>query len=266
MRRRRVVTLCLVVVLVTVGLSSAWAFVVTDPATTARNAVTAVLTRQIVDTIVQQHDRLRRMAQRLSAHTPLDKYAVPDPPRWRPHATDPDTFPYGHGYLGALTYGDPTGVQFEYVSRSRLPVGDTLLGLSPATRESVERGRATLDLADSTIIAGTHQTGLLRRNGGRELDAIDELERHVTDSSPDKSATAVLDTLSGAALLETRQKQARLQLVTAILEQLLVDNKRSRDTEATVVNMRLQQLRAPSDEGGGFVTGASEDLRTWRQP
>jgi hypothetical protein len=50
------------------------------------------------------------------------------------------------------------------------------------------------------------------------------------------------------------------------VEQLLVDNKRSRDSEAAVMNMRLKQLRAIGDEGGGFVTGASDDLRSWRQP
>jgi hypothetical protein len=264
MRRRRVVTLCLVVVLVTVGLSSAWAFVVTDPATTARNAVTAVLTRQIVDTIVQQHDRLRRMAQRLSAHTSLEKYAVPEPPGWR--AVDPGTFPYGHGYLGALTYGDPSGAEFASVSRPRMSVEDTLSGRSPAAREQIERALATLDLADSTIVIATHQTGQLRDNGRREAAAIDELERAVTNPSPDQSATAVLEKLSGAALIEARQKQARLQLLTVIVEQLLVDNKRSRDTEAAVLNMRLEQLRVVGDEGGGLVTGASEDLRTWRQP
>lgn len=265
MSHRRVVSLC-VIVLVTVGFSSAWAFVVTDPLTTARNAVTAVLTRQIVDTIIQQHDRLRRMALRLSAHTPLEKYAVPGPPPWRPYTVDAETFPYGHGYLGALTYGDPTGVQFASVSRSRLSIDDIVSGLSPAARESVERALATLDLADSTIIAGTDQTGQLRGNGRREMEAIDELERAVTDPSPDQSATAVLEKLSGAALIEARQKQARLQLLTALVEQLLVDNKRSRDTETAVLNMRLEQLRAAGDEGGGFVTGATEDLRTWRQP
>jgi hypothetical protein len=222
--------------------------------------------RQIVETIVEQHDRLRRMAQRLSAHTSLDTYAVPDPPGWRPHAADPETFPHGHGYLGALTYGDATGAQFVSVSRSRIPVEDMLSRLSPDARENVTRGMATLDLADSTIIAATHQTGLLRDNGRRELEAIDELERHVTDPSPDQSATAVLDTISGATLVETRQRQARLQLLTAIVEQLLVDSKRARDTEAAALNMRLQQLRAAGDEGGGFVTGASADLRTWRQP
>jgi len=268
MSRLRFLTLC-VVALVTLGLGSAWAFVVTDPATTARNAVTALLKSQIVNTIVQQHDRLRRMARRLSAHTTLDKYAVEGPPRWRAHASDPETFPYSHGYLDALVYGDSTGTHFAYASRSRLTVGDTLSRLSPAARDSLERALATLDLADSTIVTGTHQTGLLRDNGRRELAAIDELERHVTDPSPDQSATAVLDKISGAALVETRQQHARLQLLTAIVEQLLVDNKRSRDTEAAVLNMRLGQLRTLGDgeEGGAeFLRGAAHDLRAWRQP
>jgi hypothetical protein len=179
---------------------------------------------------------------------------------------DAETFPYGHGYLGALTYGDPTGDQFASVSRSRVSADDAVSGLSPAARERIERALATLDLADSTIIAGTDQAGQLRDNGHREAAAIDELERQVTDPSPDQSATAIVEKLSGAALVEARQKQARLQLLTAVLEQLLVDNKRSRDTEAAVLNMRLEHLRAIGDEGGGFVTGASEDLRTWRQP
>ncbi|MBI4486989.1 MAG: hypothetical protein HY655_13355 [Acidobacteria bacterium] len=255
--------------LVTLGLGSAWAFVVTDPATTARNAVTAVLKSQIVDTIVQQHDRLRRMAQRLSAHTTLDKYAVHGPPGWRAHASDPETFPYSHGYLDALTHGDPTGAQFEYASRSRAPIENALSGLSPAARESLERALATLDLADSTIVAGTHQAGLLRDNGRREMGAIDELERHVTDPSPDQSATAVLDKINGAALVETRQKQARLQFLTALVEQLLVDNKRARDTEAATLNMQLGRIRAFGDgeeSSAGLLWGAGEDLRTWRQP
>ena len=265
---RPLVTAC-VVVLVTLGLSSAWAFVVTDPATTAKNAVTAVLKSHIVDTIVQQHDRLGRMAQRLSAHTTLNKYAVQGPPRWPTHASDPETFPHAHGYLGALTYGDPTGAQFAYASRSRLPIEDTLSRLSPAARDNLERALATLDLADSTIITGTHQSGLLRENGRRELAVIDELERHVTDPSPDQSATAVLDKISGAALLEARQKQARLQFLNALIEQLLVDNKRARDTEAAALNMQLGRLRAFSDEeegSAGFLRGTAADLSTWRHP
>src|SRR5688572_8005333 len=111
MLRPGFITLC-VAVLVTLGLGSAWAFVVTDPATTARNAVTALLKNRVVDTVVQQHGRLRQMAQRLSAHTTLEKYRFQGPPHWRAHAADAGTSPNSHGYLEALTYGDPTGAQF----------------------------------------------------------------------------------------------------------------------------------------------------------
>jgi hypothetical protein len=77
----------------------------------------------------------------------------------------------------------------------------------------------------------------------------------------------VLDKISGAVLIGTRQKQARLQFLTAIVEQLLIDNKRARDTEAAALNMQLQRLRAGDDEGAaGLLTGAANDLRSWRQP
>jgi hypothetical protein len=127
---------------------------------------------------------------------------------------------------------------------------------------------ATLDAADSSIIAGTHEAGALRSNGQRELNAIDALESDVIDPSNDQSATAVLDKISGAALIETRQKQARLRYLTAIAEQLLVDNKRARDTEAATLNMQLRRLRGSDagEDGGGMLTGAGDDLRTWRQP
>ena len=62
------------------------------------------------------------------------------------------------------------------------------------------------------------------------------------DPSEGQSATAVLDKISGAALLETRQKQARLQYLTAIVEQLVVDNKRARDTEAAAVEHAVAPL------------------------
>ena len=38
-------------------------------------------------------------------------------------------------------------------------------------------------------------------------------------------------------------RQARMQFLTAIVEQLLVDNKRARDTEAAAMNMQLGRLR-----------------------
>ena len=60
---RRAIAVVVLVVLFS-GLSSAWAFVVTDPATTARNAVTAVLKSRLLGENPCDIDRLfRRIKQ-----------------------------------------------------------------------------------------------------------------------------------------------------------------------------------------------------------
>ena len=85
-------------------------------------------------------------------------------------------------------------------------------------------------LPQAAAIAATHDTGQLRFNGRKhELPAIDALEAHVIDPSNEQSATAVLDKISGAALIAARQRQARVQLLAGVVEQLLIDTKRARD-------------------------------------
>lgn len=264
MSRRTFAVIMLVVVFS--GLSSAWAFLVTDPATTARNAVTAVLKTRLVDTLTEQGRRFRRMARRLSVFSNLDKYAVPDVPRWRVYRSQ-DVHRYANPYSEALNYGDPDGVAYAEVARTRAPIESELDGLPPSAIAAIAAQLATLDLADSSIIAGTDQNGHLRPQGKREMRAIDALERDVVDPSPAQSATAVLDKISTAVLIETRQKQSRLQFLTALVEQLIVENKRARDTETAVMNMQLGRLRAQEHQAsGGWLVGAATDLRTWRQP
>ena len=138
--------------------------------------------------------------------------------------------------------------------------------MSPAARDVALRALATLDAADSALIAATHQTGSLRFNGRRELQAVAALERHVVDESNEQSATAVLDKISGAEMIAAQQKQARTQFAAAMLEQLLIENKRSRDAEAAAMNMLLSRLRDGRTQEGRLLAGAGDDLRNWRQP
>lgn len=267
MRIHRVVVVVLVICIVS-GLQPAWAqWVITDPSTTARNTITAVLKRSLLQTLTLQRERLQRMSARLSALTSLRKYVLDEVPRWRTHAWDTDTFPYAAGYHAALTYGDRSGNAYLRVARHRLAVDAPLLAqLAPGARETMTRELATLDAADSMLIAATHQTGSLRLNGRRELDAIDALERHVVDPSDEQSLTAVLDKVSGAVLIETRQAQARLQLLAAVTEQLIVENKRSRDAETAAMNMQVGRWRDGHAANTALLSGAGADLRTWRQP
>lgn len=269
MRRHPIVTSCLVAVF-SLGLTSASAFVITDPATTARNAITAVLKSQIVDTLTEQSRHLRRMARRLSVSTTLNKYVVVEPevPRWRVYRYQ-DVNLYANPYNEALNHGDPEGTAYAEVSRARSFRESELaaLAVGSSAAAAIRAQLATLDLADSTIITGTDQNGRLRPGSKREMLATAELERDVVDPSQTQSATAVLDKISAAVLIETRQKQSRLQFLTALVEQLIVDNKRARDTEAAVMNMQLRRLTNDAGEGaGGFLTGAGNEWRRWRQP
>jgi hypothetical protein len=260
-----------VIAFVALGCSAVYAqIVVSDPATRIKNAVIAGLKSQVVDTLTEQARKIRRMARRLSVFTDLAKYAVPDPTRWRSYRYQ-DVNLYANRYIEALNFGDAEGAAYADVARSRSPIEKDLMALedlSPEAAAVIAAQLATLDLADSTIITGTDQNGRLRPQGKREMRAIDALERDVVDPSQTQSATAVLDKISASVLLETRQKQSRLQFLSAMVEQLLVDNKRARDTEAALMNMQLRRLQAvPGGEGGGgFLSGAGDDLRRWRQP
>ena len=267
MRRHVLVFVAVAILIVGVGVGSAQ-IAVTDPATTMRNTSIAGLKNQIVDTLTDQARRIRRMARRLSVFSPLNKYAVPDATRWRSYRYQ-DVNLYANPYNEALNFGDPEGLAYTGVARARSAVGAELAQLAefaPGAEAAVAAALATLDLADSTMINGTNQNGRLRANGKLDMRAIAVLERDVVDPSSSQSATAVLDKISAATLIETRQKQARLHFLTALVEQLLVDNKRARDTEAAAMNMQLGRLRGGWDEGNGFLAGAATDLRSWKQP
>jgi hypothetical protein len=54
--------------------------------------------------------------------------------------------------------------------------------------------------------------------------------------------------------------------LTGIVEQLLIEGKRARDSEAAAMNMRLVTWRDGRAANEAFVAGSADALRTWRQP
>src|SRR5438093_604094 len=115
-------------------------------------------------------------------------------------------------------------------------------------------------------IAG-HQVALVRGYSGSMQQAIQALESDVVNSrSSYHEMTAVLDKVAAGQLLARRQDVAANQLLSHALEQLLARGKRSRDTEAAAMNMRLGGMTFGRAAGASLLRGASDDLRTWRQP
>lgn len=237
-----------------------------DPAVTFRNRVTAAVKELLIALQGDQHEKLRRMARRLNA-TSLSQYALDDAPKWRIHAfEDGGVFRFAGRYHAALNYGDARGTGYLSVSHPVLDAREALGRFSTAARQALTARLATLDVADAAAIAATHDTGRVRFNGRRQLAAIDALQTDVVDPSDEQSATAVLDKIGGAVLIGARQRQARTQLLVGVLEQLLVDSKRVRDTDAAMMNMQLATWRERRAASEAFVAGSGDALRTWRQP
>ena len=255
------------VVLVVSAVNAGAQLVVTDPAVTVENTLTAIVKEVALRTQQEQHRQLRRMARRLSMHTNLAKYSLPDPPRWRTHDFEnPDLLAVSRALHAALNYGDSTGAAYLAVSHPVQAATPLLARLSPSGRRAMLARLATLDGTDAADIAAVNESGRLRLNGRRELAAIEILETTVLDPSQEQSATAVLDKISGALLIAGRQRQARTQLLVGIVEQLVTDTKRARDADAVAMNMQLTAWRDGRAASNAFVAGTSEALRSWRQP
>lgn len=264
MRRR----LWFATALVLVGCIAVQAqIVVSDPAITVRNTTTAIIKELLANLQEQQRRQIRRMSRRLSFYTDLERYILPEPPRWRIHIfNDSDLVLFAGDYHAALNYGDASGNAYRSVT---VPLVDTrgLFGEEDPTgiREFAVR-LATINVADATAIASTNDDGHVRYNGRREQEAIDQLDSDVLDPSDEQSTTAVAQKLSGSALIAARQRQARAELLVGIVEQLLVDSKRSRDTEASLMNMQLTTWRIAGPANAAFGAGTGDALRGWRQP
>jgi hypothetical protein len=242
--------------------------VVYDPAVTARNSVTAVVEETLKNVQDLQRRLLRKMSRRLSLFTDLRRYQLPEPPRWRIHIfNDPSAVLFAGDYNAALNYGDASGNAYRSVTVPLLDsVGLPDEEMSPDAVRDFAARLATIDVADAVAMSATNDTGHVRYNGRREQDAIEILENDVIDPSQEQSATAVVDKISGAVLIGARQRQARTELLVGMVEQLLVDSKRERDTEAAAMNMQLTTWRASQTANAAFVAGSGDALRTWRQP
>src|SRR5439155_11223478 len=94
--------------------------VVTDPAVTLRNSITAMIQELVFNIQREQRRQIRRMARRLTLFTNLDKYALTDTPRWRIHDFQTDAVLFAHNCHAALNYGDPNGSAYLRVTE---PIG-----------------------------------------------------------------------------------------------------------------------------------------------
>jgi hypothetical protein len=187
------------------------------------------------------------------------------PVRWSTYA-DARTYPYAEAILSALNIGDPNGGLYD-LSVDRLDTLDDLVALVPAElRPRLRLLYGALQFDDSVAKAAINQVGVTRTNGPFALSTIQNMEDDAVASSDEfHTQVALLNKINGATVLALRLNETASELQLHILEQLLVQNKRTRDAEAEIMNARLFQWRYGAAYGSDLFSHTAADLDSWRQ-
>ncbi|ODS56049.1 MAG: hypothetical protein ABS36_06345 [Acidobacteria bacterium SCN 69-37] len=212
--------------------------------------------------MVQQVRILARDARRL----PLDMvtryrgYSV----NWSVHALDA-RLQYAQRILAALNTGDATGSAYRQVIQSlEVPAG-AVARMPPNLQRRVANAYAGIELADSASALAVDQMGRLRTEGAKNLLVAATMERDAASTNDDlQTQTSVLNKINAAAVLQLRMQDHMQQSLMSTLEQLLVANRRQRDSEAALLNATLHQWQYGRDYGADLFRNTAAALDGWR--
>ncbi len=257
MKRHVPVALCTLIVIALLSTAVRAQFVVYDPTNYFQ-----ALTRYAQ--LLEQYRFWVAQARRLPVNLAV-RYRLPAV-RWSTYANAAAT-PYAEAMLSALNIGDPTGGLYN-VSVDRLDTLDDLIASVPVDlRPRLRLLYGSLQLGDSVAKAAVNQVGVTRTNGPFALSTIQNMEDDAVATSDDfHTQVALLDKINGATMLSLRLSETATQLELHILEQFLVQNKRTRDAEAEMMDAHLFQWRYGAAYGRDLFSRTAAALDSWRQP
>jgi hypothetical protein len=167
--------------------------------------------------------------------------------------------------LTALNEGDSAGLAYRsLVEPLDLPT-DVLARMPAALRRRLGTTYSTVELADSISRLAIDQTGSARVDGPFTLQAIRNVEHDIVNPGDDfHSQTALLEKINAAAAIELRVGEQTNQFLLSTLEQLLLENKRKRDTEAKLMNATINQWRYGQVYGQDLFHNTASAIDNWR--
>jgi hypothetical protein len=195
----------------------------------------------------------------------LTRYRL-DEVRWRNH-DNAGLYTYARPIINGLNGVDISGAFYDS-SVDRLEALDGSLPFVPADfQKRLQTDYGSIQLGDSVAKMAIDQIGRTRLNGRAALRTILGMEDDaVSGSDSFHTQTALLNKINGATVLALRVNETASQLQLHMLEQLLVQNKRTRDAEAQAMDAHLFQWRYGTAYGRDLFSRTASALDSWRQP
>jgi len=188
------------------------------------------------------------------------------PLRWQSHDIA-GTYTYAQPIISALNVGDASGLLYDAGTDPLAALADLLTSVPADLRPRLRTIYGSIQLDDSAAKMAINQIGSTRVNGRLALTAIQNMEDdEVSTADTFHTQTALLNKINGANVLGLRLNETATQLELHILEQLLVQNKRTRDAEAEIMNAHLFQWRYGPAYARDLFSRTAASLDSWRQP
>lgn len=255
---RRTPTLLAIVLIVSLVPSTAHAQFFTLPVFDEANFLQAVA--QVLN-LVRQYSWMLQQARRLPVDMATRYRALS--PAWPVHDLTSSLF--AQPILNALNVGDALGSRYRQIADLLDVPSDVLAHMPPELRRRLGTAYATIELADSIASRTIDQAGAARTNGPLILQTIQAMDADASALDDGyHSQTALLNKINSASVLGLRLEAQTNQFLMDTLEQLLVDNKRKRDTEAKAMNATIAQWRYGTAYGEDLFSRTAAALDTYR--
>jgi hypothetical protein len=217
---------------------------------------------------VAQYEQMLRQYEFLiqqAKHVPVDVesryhgYSL----EWTYH--DPAGLLYAQRLLAALNTGDVTGAAYRGTINPLDQPTDVLGRMPIDMQRRLATKYSTIEMSDSMASLAVDQTGGARADGPLQLQAIRNVEHDAVN--PDDAfhtQTALLDKIDSALAIELRLSEQTNQFQLSALEQSILDNKRKRDAEVTLMNATIRQWRYGKAYGNDLFSHTAANIDNWR--
>ena len=169
---------------------------------------------------------------------------------------------YAQPLLAALNEGDLTGAAYRAAVHP-LDIPTDVVNRMPATMQRRLRTCSTIELTDGSQLAVDQVAA--RAGRALTLQAIRNVEHDAVNPGDDfHTQTALLEKIDSALAIALRLNEQTNQFQLSALEQAVVDNKRKRDAEATLMNATIRQWRYGKSYGDDLYRHTAENIDGWR--